>query len=37
MQEKQLKNTKELINQLKHSLEPDMLWFFSDGKNFCQD
>ena len=28
---------KKLLNKLKHPLEPDMLWFFSDEKNFCQD
>ena len=37
MQEKQLKHTKKLINNLKDSLEPVMLWFFSDKKNFSQD
>ena len=37
MQEKQLKQTSKLCNKLKHPLEPDMLWFFSDEKNFCQD
>ena len=25
----------KLLNKLKHPLEPDMLWFFSDEKNFC--
>ena len=26
-----------LINKLKHPMKPNMLWFFSDEKNFCQD
>ena len=25
------------LNLLKHSLQPNMLWFFSDEKNVCQD
>ena len=37
MQEKQLKHANKLINRLKHPLEPDLLWFFSNEKNFCQD
>ena len=28
---------KRLLNKLKHPEEPDMLWFFSDEKNFDQD
>ena len=31
-----LKFTK-LLNKLKHPKESNMLWFFSDEKNFCQD
>ena len=27
----------KLLNMLKHPKEPDMIWFFSDEKNFCQD
>ena len=26
-----------LLNKLKHPKKPNMLWFFSDEKNFCQD
>ena len=26
-----------LLNKLKHPKKPNMLWFFSDKKNFCQD
>ena len=37
MQEKRLKHAKKLVNKLKHPVEPNMLWFFSDEKNFCQD
>lgn len=37
MQEKRLKHAKKLLNKLKHPLKPNMLWFFSDEKNFCQD
>ena len=28
---------RKLLNKLKKPLEPNMLWFFSDEKNFCQD
>ena len=31
-----LKSVK-LLNKLKHPKEPNMIWFFSDEKNFCQD
>ena len=31
-----VKGTK-LLNKLKHPKEKNMLWFFSDEKNFCQD
>ena len=27
----------KLLNKLKHPLKPNMLWFFSDEKNFCRD
>jgi len=37
MQENRLKKSKKLLNKLRHPLEPDMVWFFSDEKNFCQD
>ena len=33
MQEKQMNHTKKLINNLKHPLQPNMLWFLT----FCQD
>ena len=36
-QEKGLKHAKKLTKKLKHPLQPDMLWFVSDKKNFCQD
>ena len=26
-----------LLNKLKHPKKPNILWFFSDEKNFCQD
>ena len=26
-----------LLNKLRHPKKPNMLWFFSDEKNFCQD
>ena len=26
-----------LLNKLKHPKKPNMLWFFSDEKNFCQN
>ena len=26
-----------LLNKLKHPKKPNMLWFFSDEKNFCQE
>ena len=31
-----LKSTR-LLNKLKHPKENNMIWFFSDEKNFCQD
>ncbi len=36
MQEDRFKKSK-MLNKLKFPLENDMLWFFSDEKNFCQD
>lgn len=36
MQENRFKS-KKMLNKLKHPLKNDMLWFFSDKKNFCQD
>ncbi|QQP54127.1 Uncharacterized protein FKW44_006848, partial [Caligus rogercresseyi] len=27
----------KLLNKFKHPKENNMLWFFSDEKNFCQD
>ena len=35
--EKQLKHCQKLLNKLKHPLQRNMIWFFSDKKNFCQD
>ena len=34
---KRLLNSTKLINKLKHPKESNMLWLFSDEKNFCQD
>ena len=34
---KQLKHCQKLFNKLKHPLQRNMIWFFSDKKNFCQD
>ena len=28
---------RKLLNKLKQPLDKNMLWFFSDEKNFCQD
>ncbi|KAK8390563.1 hypothetical protein O3P69_010330 [Scylla paramamosain] len=36
MQEDRFKKSK-MLNKLKFPLENDMLWFFSDEKNFCKD
>ena len=33
---RQIKSVR-LLNKLKHPKKPNMLWFFSDEKNFCQD
>ena len=37
MREKRLNKSKKLLNKLKKPKEPNMIWFFSDEKNFCQD
>ena len=34
---KRLKHCQKLLNKLKHPLQRNMIWFFSDKKNFCQD
>ena len=35
--DRRLLNSTKLLNKLKHLKESNMLWFFSDEKNFCQD
>ena len=35
--DRKLLNSTKLLNKLKHPKESNMLWFFSDEKNFCQD
>ena len=35
--EKRLKHCQKLLKKLKHPLQRNMIWFFSDEKNFCQD
>ena len=35
--DRRLLNSAKLLNKLKHPKESNMLWFFSDEKNFCQD
>ena len=37
MKEKRKDHTAKLLNKLKYSFEPNMLWFFPVEKNFCQD
>ena len=37
MKNKRKKCTANLWNLLKHPLQPKILWFFSDEKNFCRD
>ena len=32
-----LKYCQKLLNKLKHHLQRNIIWFFSDKKNFCQD
>ena len=36
-QENRLMRAKRLLNKLKHPEEQEILWFFSDEKNFDQD
>ena len=35
--DRRLLNSTKLLNKLKRPKESNMLWFFSDEKNFCQD
>ena len=35
--DRRLLNSTKFLNKLKHLKESNMLWFFSDEKNFCQD
>ena len=35
--DRRLLNSTKLLNKLKHPKESNMLWFFSDEKNFCQN
>ena len=35
--DRRLLNSTKLLNKLKHPKESNMLWFFSDEKNFSQD
>ena len=37
MKDRRLKKARILLNKLKHPKDENMLWFFSDEKNFCQD
>lgn len=37
MKDKRKARAAKLLNKLKHPLLPNMLWVFSDEKNFCQD
>ena len=37
VKEKRLKHCQKLLNKLKHPLQRNMFWFFSDKKNVCQD
>ena len=37
MKVKRKDHTTKLFNKLKHPLQQNMLWFFSDEKNFCHD
>ena len=37
MKNKRKELTAKPLNKLKHSIEPNMLWFFSSEKNFCKD
>ncbi len=35
--DRRLAKSVKLLNKLKHPKAPNMIWFFSDEKNFCQD
>lgn len=35
--DRRLAKSVKLLNKLKHPKAPNMMWFFSDEKNFCQD
>ncbi|MCP3661159.1 MAG: hypothetical protein GY696_01480 [Gammaproteobacteria bacterium] len=35
--DRRLMKCTKLLNMLKHPQEQEMIWFFSDEKNFCQD
>ena len=37
IKDRRLLNSTKLLNKLKHPKESNMLWFFSDEKNFYQD
>lgn len=37
MKKVRLEKSKKLLQKIKHPLASNMLWFFSDEKNFCQD
>ena len=37
VKDRRLLKSIRLLNKLKHTKEPNMIWFFSDEKNFCQD
>ena len=37
MKEKKNDRIAKVLNTLKHPLQPSVLWFFSDEKNFYQD
>ena len=37
MKDRRKYSTAKLLNKLKHLLQLNMLWFFSDDKNFCRD
>ena len=36
-QDNRLLKSRRLLNKLKHPVEANSIWFFSDEKNFCQD
>ena len=37
MKDKRKDHTAELLNKLKHPLQPKILWLFTNEKNICQD